>query len=122
MQLFSVGKNWVELYRGLASYYRASGGLAKKRPQLFLTNKKTKTLVTTVESNAGIPALSISQGGNHSGTFAHEDVAFAYAAWIDDAFYSVVFQVFGATVRGDTKKVREIVRSCTAHCCPCRRC
>ncbi len=100
----------------LNELHRASGGLAKKAPAQFLRNKKAKKLISDVESGMqNCTALQTTVGnfsdGAAQGTFAHEDIAFAYAAWIDDAFYSVVFQVFGATVRGDTKKVKEIVRT-----------
>lgn len=95
----------------LNELHRASGGLAKKAPAKFLRYKKAKTLIASLISSGLISPVEATEGGNGGGTYAHEDVAFAYAAWIDDAFYSVVFQVFGATVRGDTKKVKEIVRT-----------
>jgi len=48
-----------------------------------LQNKKTKALISSTESNDGIPSILTQRGNTESaGTYAHEDVAFAYAACI----------------------------------------
>lgn len=75
--------------------HRAAGSIPKKRPGLFLANKKAKRLINDLESTAGIPAVLTYEGqGAVTGTFCHIDILLAYAAWIDADFYVTVAKTF----------------------------
>lgn len=94
--------------------HKACGSVPKKRPGLFLTNKKTKSLISNLESTAGIPAVLTYEGqGAVTGTFCHIDVLLAYAAWIDADFYVTVAKTFGNVARGDISRLAAPV----FHCC-----
>ncbi len=101
----------------LNDIHRASGSLATKAPSKFLRNKKAKVLVDKASNSGGqiCPALHIVMGnrstGEEQGTYAHLDVMFGYAAWIDADFHAKVVQTFGAMAVGDIKRAKEIVRT-----------
>lgn len=92
--------------------HRASGGAKKKRINYFLQLKKTTTLVEKL-SAAGKPAPVFTTIGGEDGgsTWMHEDLFFAYCAWIDNDFYAAVAKAFGHAARGDGDAAVEAARS-----------
>lgn len=92
----------------LNDLHNASGGAERRKPSLFLVSKKAKKLVESLIG--GIPPIKSSRGRYSNGTFAHEDVALAYAAWIDPDFYTTVARSFGHAARGDGEKAVEVAR------------
>ncbi|MEX3614440.1 MAG: KilA-N domain-containing protein [Burkholderia gladioli] len=92
---FTVGSVAIRELDGLFSLndlHKASGGEAKHRPGLFLSNLQTKSLITEI-SNAGIPVFKSKVGAN-GGTYACRELVIAYAAWISAAFHLKVIRVF----------------------------
>lgn len=67
----------------LNDLHRAADGEQRHQPRYWLANEQTKALVTAV-SNSGNPLIApvdLSRS-RYSGTYAHEDLAIDYAAWI----------------------------------------
>lgn len=97
--------------------HRASGGAKKKQPALFLANKRPNVLIDKIASDLGIPRTQVVETikGNSTdveqGTWMHEDVFFAYCAWIDNDFYAAVAKAFGHAARGDGDAAVEAARS-----------
>ena len=83
----------------LNDLHRASGGQPKHRPSLWLANRQTRELLHEVELDAGIPALARTRAGARAGTFASEQLAVAYAAWISPRFHLNVIGTFLAAQR-----------------------
>lgn len=77
------------------------GGTRRKEVREFMRRVKTRSLINSLELTAGIHAVKTEEGRYGSGTWAHPDVALAYAAWIDNDFYVNVAKTFGNVVRGD---------------------
>ncbi|TDK26176.1 DNA-binding protein [Luteimonas aestuarii] len=78
----------------LNDLHRASGGLPKHRPSVWLANQQVQDLVEAVELEAGIPAVAKVRGGTRAGTFASAELAIAFAAWIDTHFHLRVLRTF----------------------------
>lgn len=93
--------------------HRASGGAKKKQPALFLANKRPNVLIDKIAGALGIPRGSVvtANDGADAGTWMHEDVFFAYCAWIDNDFYAAVAKAFGHAARGDGDAAVEAARS-----------
>ncbi|MBS1003197.1 phage antirepressor KilAC domain-containing protein [Acetobacter thailandicus] len=80
--------------------HKASGAGNKNRPSIWADNSQTKALIAEIQSEAGIPALVVSKGGNASGTYACKELVYAYAMWISPAFHLQVIRAFDALVTG----------------------
>lgn len=78
----------------LNDLHKAAGGEAKHRPNYFLENQQTKSLIDEIQA-AGIPASKTVVGkGKQQGTYACRELVIAYAAWINAAFHLKVIRVF----------------------------
>lgn len=93
-------------------------GTRRKEVSEFMRRVKTRKLINSLQEHTGIPVTSVTNtkaelGG---GTYAHPDVALAYAAWVDNDFYVNVAKTFGNVVRGDIEAAIEetIVASCSS--------
>lgn len=93
--------------------HRASGGLAKHRPGLWLQLQSTTNLVRLMESQEKNPSSSkvveTFEGGNSPmrGTFVCRKLVVAYALWISTEFFSHVLDVFLDVVDGVYARVAE---------------
>lgn len=61
-----------------------------KKPLEWLSNNQTKELIASLSAKVGIPTLElvkVQKGGNHSGTWLHEDLALVFAQWLSPRFY-----------------------------------
>ncbi|EBG6832031.1 KilA-N domain-containing protein [Salmonella enterica subsp. enterica] len=76
-------------------------GTRKKEISQWLGAAKTKKLINSLQSTTQICVVKSEEGGNHSGTYVHPDIALAYAAAVDNDFYVNVAKTFGNVVRGD---------------------
>lgn len=85
--------------------HRSSGTGKEKAPNEWLRLKQTKELVAELDSNllksiqtgnlrSAQKSVSVINGGNSPGTFAHELLAVEYAGWISPAFRLEVNQSF----------------------------
>ncbi|EBG5613184.1 KilA-N domain-containing protein [Salmonella enterica subsp. enterica] len=96
----------------LNELHRAAGGIASKRPNEWLRYSKTTDLIEEL-SRTGFPVLVVRNGGKADtrGTWAIEELVYAYASWLSAEFYKAIIDAFTAAVHGDMVKVREIVRT-----------
>lgn len=80
----------------MSDIHRASGFGAAKRPDIFLRNKGTKSLIDELGEKK-VVRLSGKQGG----TWAVAELVCAYAMWVDAGFYLKVISTFMAVAKGD---------------------
>lgn len=85
----------------LNDLHRAAGGDPKNRPNYWLANDKTKSLVSALEAKAGFPAIQSKQG---VGTFVAKQLVYAYAMWISPEFSLEVIDAYDALIQGQLKK------------------
>lgn len=92
----------------LNDLHKAAGGDPLQRPQLWLRNKQTQDLISEI-SSAQIcavqenQALRVINGGPERGTYACEELVYAYAMWISPSFHLKVIRTFKAVVKGELK-------------------
>lgn len=77
----------------LNAIHRASGGDKKAGPSYWLALDGTKALAEELSKNTEISVIDVKRGRS-GGTFVHELLAVAYAAWISPAFHLEVNRVF----------------------------
>ncbi|MDG6230245.1 KilA-N domain-containing protein [Glaesserella parasuis] len=100
-----------DLY-SLTDLHRISGGEAKHKPVLFLSNQQTKDLISEIENDkVGISTLALKtvRGGRNPSTYACEELALAYATWISPKFHLVVLRAFIAMHKGELQNSTQIV-------------
>ncbi|WP_346556812.1 P22AR C-terminal domain-containing protein [Mannheimia haemolytica] len=111
LQIFSNSIRTFENLYSLTDLHKASGGEAKHKPVLFLSNQQTKDLIAEIEqeSKVGISTLAVKtvRGGKNPSTYACMEIALAYAAWIDPKFHLVVLRAYMA-MKGNSQKNSEI--------------
>ena len=82
----------------LKDLHRVSGGEQKHKPVLFLSNQKTKELISEIETDGkvGIPTSVVKtvRGGKNPSTYACEELMLAYAMWISPKFHLIVLRAF----------------------------
>ncbi|MDG6350670.1 KilA-N domain-containing protein [Glaesserella parasuis] len=99
-----------DLY-SLTDLHRISGGEAKHKPVLFLSNQQTKDLISEIENDkVGISTLALKtvRGGRNPSTYACEELALAYATWISPKFHLVVLRAFIAMHKGELQNSTQI--------------
>ncbi|ENE6634940.1 KilA-N domain-containing protein [Salmonella enterica] len=75
-----------------------------------MRNAQTIDLVEKY-SNAENSAFKTKRGRTDGGTWAIEEMVYAYASWLSAEFHKAVLDAFTAAVHGDMVKVKEIVRT-----------
>lgn len=98
----------------LNDLYRASEKGETKKPKIYLRSKKAKKLVESL-TGTFLP-INITGTGRYAETYAHEDIALAYAAWIDNDFYTAVARTFGHAARGDGDAAVETAQNEKSFC------
>ena len=75
----------------LTEMHRAAGGVSHKRPSEWLQQAQTRELLTALaekEKLAAIPAsFVVTREGRNGGTWAHWQIAAAYAHYLRPDFY-----------------------------------
>lgn len=75
----------------LTAMHQASGGVSHKRPSEWLRQAQTRELLGALDEEeklAGIPASLVeTREGRNGGTWAHWQIAAAYAHYLDPRFY-----------------------------------
>lgn len=82
---FSIPQRESDGYVDLTQMAKARG----KKVNDFLRLKQTGAYLKALSANTGIPVLDLicsDVGGNHSGTWAHPEVAVKFAAWLSAEF------------------------------------
>jgi hypothetical protein len=92
----------------LNDLHKAAGGENKHRPSLWVENQQTKSLISELESEAGIPALVSLKGGKVSGTFAAKELVYAYAMWISAKFHIAVIRAYDSLVSKPAYALRDL--------------
>lgn len=82
----------------LNDLHRASGGVRKHGPALWLANLQAQQLVEEIakdQTDTGNP-VSVIRGGNQQGTYVCRELVYAYAMWISAKFHLAVIRAFDA--------------------------
>lgn len=79
----------------------ASAKPASKKPSNYLRRRDATALAASLSTAHFRAVVSYEGQGENRGTYAHESIAMAYAAWIDNTFYVAVAEVFGHAANGD---------------------
>ncbi|MGF6994627.1 KilA-N domain-containing protein [Paraburkholderia sp. GAS32] len=74
-------------------FHEAAGGAAGDSPNHFLRLKNTQKLIAELEEQTAHICV-VSTEGRNGGTYGHENLVIAYAAWISAKFYAHVLQTF----------------------------
>ncbi|KDN13831.1 hypothetical protein BGI40_01785 [Snodgrassella communis] len=74
----------------LNDLHKASGGLNKHKPSLWMNNKQTTEIIAEIEK-AGIPAIQSKQG---LGTYVCKELVIHYGMWISPEFSLKVIRTF----------------------------
>ena len=99
-------RQFDQLY-SLNDLHKASGGLKKHQPALWLRLDQTQALITEINSSTDMQninssdmrSIKIVQGkGKNQGTYACKELVIAYAAWISPAFHLQVIRCFLDTI------------------------
>ena len=80
----------------LNDLHKAAGGHASDKPDNFLRNRKTGLLIHEIKQFSDLrsePVVSIN-GGDERGSYACEELVYAYAMWISPSFHLKVIRVF----------------------------
>ena len=77
----------------LTDMWKASGSNPRHQTYLFLKNDSTKRFIASLEAKQGNACLDKKRGGNESGTWANELLAYKYAGWIDPDFEVGTYEV-----------------------------
>lgn len=92
-EIFNYNGNPITFQIGEATMVNATE-MAKpfgKKPVEWLSNKQTKEIINTLQSEVGISTsalIQIVKGGNgKQGTWLHEDLALIFAQWLSPKFY-----------------------------------
>lgn len=91
----------------LNALHKASEEGEHKRPSKWLATEQAKGLISELEAqspNSGFGVIKAVKGGNAPGTFAAEELAVAYAAWISPPFHLEVNRTFIAFRKGGAPK------------------
>ncbi|MFG5863806.1 KilA-N domain-containing protein [Metapseudomonas sp. CR1201] len=90
----------------LNDVHKASGGEEIKKPKEWLKNQQTQELITRLKEKEGIHPFTVKVGRN-GGTFAVEELVYAYAEWISPEYHLKVLGVYKRAVN-DGVAVHEI--------------
>ena len=94
----------------LNQLHRVSGAPRSKAPNDWVRNSQATDLIAKY-SKPEFSGLVVKRGGYTPGTWAIEEIVYAYASWLSAEFHKAVLDAFTAAVSGDMVKVREIVRT-----------
>lgn len=103
----TVTSNESEMFN-LNTLHKISGAKKAKQPNEWLRNSNTQALVIEL-SKPENPGLVVKRGGNAPGSWANEQVVYAYASWISPEFHAAVIEAFTALANNNVKKAKEIV-------------
>lgn len=92
----------------LNDLHKAAGGHKRHRPNYWLKNEQTQSLIAEIEK-AGIPAIFAKQG---FGTYVCKELVYSYATWISAAFHLRVIRTYDAVMmqrQADTERLAAVI-------------
>lgn len=104
MSSLTVMNKTINIANGLYSLtdlHKASGNESRHKPSYFLSNQKTRELISEIESENVIAYTAI-HGGNYRGTYVCRELVYAYAMWISPKFHLMVIRAFDTMTKGET--------------------
>ena len=104
MSNLTILKTSIRSYENLFSLndlHKASGGVEKHRPSLFIRLDATKDLISEIQKEVKSTDLIFKTTGGRGlrGTYACEELVLSYAMWISPKFHLVVLRAFLAMHR-----------------------
>ena len=81
----------------LTDLWKESGSLNKKDPSTWISRESTSELIDTVRNILNTPKMGVlktKRGKTGGGTWAHKQIALAYAKWLDPKLHVLVNQIF----------------------------
>ncbi|MEA8782135.1 KilA-N domain-containing protein [Klebsiella aerogenes] len=95
----------------LNELHRASG-FTRKRPSKWMENQTARGLIAELNLNPNSgSAIVTRRGGANPGTWAIEQLVYAYTAWLSPDFHAAIIEAFTALANNNVKKAKEIVRT-----------
>lgn len=99
MSNLTILKTSIRSYENLFSLndlHKASGGVEKHRPSLFIRLDATKDLISEIQKEVKSTDLIFKTTGGRGlrGTYACEELMLAYAMWISPKFHLIVLRAF----------------------------
>lgn len=97
----------------LNDLHKAAGGEEKDKPANWMRLDKTKDLINEYAGCSEMSnAISVVKGGRNQGTYACEELVYAYASWISVKFHKLVLDTFKAAIHEEyqRKAIRENAR------------
>lgn len=96
----------------LNALHKAAGNAAKHQPNRWLRSSQATDLIEKFLTTQKRVIKSVS--GRYGGTYAIEEIVFAYAEWISAEFHKAVIDTFTAALKGDgdkaVKKAQTVAR------------
>lgn len=89
----------------LNDLHKASGGLNRHRPSIFIKNQQTQELINEIEQSRNSCfgqsanshfAVNTTRGGCNAGTWVCKELVYSYAMWISAKFHLQVIRAFDA--------------------------
>ena len=116
MPNLSILNNDIRQQKGLFclnDLHKAAGNSPKHQPANFIRLDQTQGLITEIESSSDVMSCAVSKK-NGVGTYACKELVYAYAMWINPAFYLQVIRVFDQSTSGHENPQTQIATDKTA--------
>lgn len=94
----------------LNDFHKAAGGADRHAPDRFLRLDSTASLIEAISNSPEMEIknpVSVSKG-RYGGSYACEELIYAYGEWISGSFHLKVIRAFKALVKGDIEKAQAI--------------
>ncbi|MGP1571884.1 MAG: KilA-N domain-containing protein [Moraxella sp.] len=102
MNALIIANQTISTYNGLFSLndlHKVSGSADKHKPNNFLRNDETRSLIAEIEKD-GTVAYHTINGGKNRGTYTCRELVIRYAMWISASFYLMVIRTFDSLNTG----------------------
>ena len=97
----------------LNDFHKAAGCEDRHAPDRFLRLDSTEALLEAISNSPEVEIknpVSVTKG-RYGGSYACEELIYAYGEWISGSFHLKVIRAFKALVKGDIEKAQQIAQS-----------